>query len=440
MKKTTKIVSDLVKFPSITPFGKDKKEEDKRFEACMEALSYIENLLKESGAKTQKLVFEGGHHKWAYPVPNLYSQISFGDCNAKDHKFICYMGHIDVVPVGDEALWSKDPFSGEVEGGYIHGRGATDMKGSVGAWINCLEEIKESISENQNITIGTIITGDEEWAAINGSDKVLEWLKENKKTPDAFIVGEPSSSDFLGTNIKIGRRGSLVGYIDASGVQGHRAYDDLFKNPNRALAYAMVILNQKKYKDGNQYFPDTTFEIIAQSSGDFNASSIIPSEARAMWNVRYTDKQNKEKILKDLQELIQNPPSYLKKHPDFEVAKQVIISANLDTASMPYYCEPQELANSAKQAIKDILEVDASFDGFGGTTDGRFIHRYFPKAQIIELGTTEKGGIIDKNKPSDYEKKGGMHQVDERVSQDDVYNLSKIYTQTLHNYSKVGGR
>lgn len=115
-----------------------------------------------------------------------------------------------------------------------------------------------------NLTIGTLITGDEEWAAVNGSDKVLAWMKANGKNPRAFIVGEPFVAwDYLGTHVKTGRRGSLVGYLEAKGTQGHRAYEELFENPNRALAYAMVILNAKRWKDGNRHFPNTTFETVA---------------------------------------------------------------------------------------------------------------------------------------------------------------------------------
>ena len=124
------------------------------------------------------------------------------------------------------------------------------------------------------------------------TDKVLQWMASQGRKPDSFIVGEPSSADYLGSHIKVGRRGSLGGYLTAKGVQGHRAYDDLYNNPNRALAYAMTILNAKRWKDGNKYFPNTTFENVATKSGDFNASAIIPEEAKALWNIRFTSRNN----------------------------------------------------------------------------------------------------------------------------------------------------
>lgn len=233
MTDAVEIVSDLVKIPSVSPFGRNETERRERFERCREVLAYLEEFLQKQGAQTEQLVFEGGHDKWWYPVPNLYAELTIGDRKAAGHKFLCYMGHIDVVPVGEEKLWRRPPFSGQIDEGFVWGRGATDMKGSVGAWMSALEELKAGKGVGVNLTIGTLITGDEEWAAVNGSDKVLAWMKANGKNPDAFIVGEPSSRDYLGTHIKTGRRGSLVGYLEAKGTQGHRAYEELFENPNR---------------------------------------------------------------------------------------------------------------------------------------------------------------------------------------------------------------
>lgn len=309
------------------------------------------------------------------------------------------------------------------------------MKGSVGAWIGALEQLRENKISGLNLTIGTLITADEEWAAVNGSDKVLSWMKQNGKNPDSFIIGEPSSQDYLGTHVKVGRRGSLVGYLEAGGVQGHRAYEELFENPNRALAYAMIILNAKRWKDGSRYFPNTTFEAVAVRSGDFNASAVIPETASALWNVRFTHKQKKEKILADLQDIILNPPPFLKKHPDYSRAREVILRANMDTASEPYYSEPSTLASGVIAAIRETLNVDARLDAGGGTTDGRFVHKYFPEAQIVELGTPEKGGIVNNKRRSDYGQRGGMHQVDERVSREDLLKVKDIYALALKKYA-----
>ena len=191
----------------------------------------------------------------------------------------------------------------------------------------------------------------------------------------------------------------MVGYLEAKGTQGHRAYEELFENPNRALAYAMVILNAKRWKDGSRHFPNTTFETVALRSGDFAASAVIPETAGAMWNVRFTSRQSKEKVLADLQEILLNPPRFLRRHPDYAKAREVIVRANMETASEPYYSEPGSLA------------------------------------QIIELGTPEKGGIVDGKPRSDYGRRGGMHQIDERAAQRDLRKVSEIYALTLKNFA-----
>lgn len=130
MTDAVEIVSDLVKIPSVSPFGRNETERRERFERCREVLAYLEEFLQKQGAQTEQLVFEGGHDKWWYPVPNLYAELTIGDRKAAGHKFLCYMGHIDVVPVGEEKLWRRPPFSGQIDEGFVWGRGATDMKGS----------------------------------------------------------------------------------------------------------------------------------------------------------------------------------------------------------------------------------------------------------------------------------------------------------------------
>lgn len=433
--KTTR---ELIQIPSITPLGEDKQIRLKYFEACDEAIEYLKTeLYKIPGIKIiQKLNFEGGHEKWGYPVPNLYVQIDVGNPSATDHKFTCYMGHIDVVPPGDVTLWTEDPFSGTLRDGFIYGRGATDMKGSVAAWITAIKSLLKNLPSGINASIGTLITADEEWAAINGSDRVLAWMKENGIAPDSFIVGEPSSPDYLGSHIKIGRRGSLVGYLEATGVQGHRAYDALFINPNRALSSAVTLLHTLHWNDGTTYFPDTTFEVVSMHSGDFNASAIVPETAKALWNIRFTNRQSKKMLFERLQGTLQSPPEFFRDMPEYEEIKKIVVTANMATASEPYYSEPSTLANSTRRAIRTTIGIEAAYDGFGGTTDGRFVHKYFPDAQIIEFGLPEKGGITSSEQPSDYSKRGGMHQIDERVSQEDLRKLSEIYRRTIINYNQ----
>lgn len=423
---TVKLAQALVRVPSVTPL--DQKD----YPAAQKSLNIAADAAKQSGAAVTRLEFEGGHPKWDYKVENLVLEWSFG----KPDKHICYIGHLDVVPPGDKDKWSDDPYSGKIEDGYLHGRGVTDMKGSVAAFITAVEEKLETLKSQGNVKITMILTTDEEWAAVNGSAKVLQWLKDKGEEPDAFIVGEPSSQDALGSHIKIGRRGSLVGTFNVKGVQGHAAYQELFENPNRALALAISILNAKEWNDGNASFPDTNFEAVALKSGDFNASAIIPGEAQALWNIRFTPQQTPESLEAWIRDSLANPPDWAKQHPDAALLKDITVTANKDTASIPYYSEPGTLAESAKSAVKTVLGIDAKFDGSGGTTDGRFAAKIFPQAEIIELGLPERGGIACGHKADDYLTRGGMHQLDERASLEDLVNLRKIFEETVVNYDR----
>lgn len=430
---------DLISIPSETPFGENINE---KFEYCEQALDYLEDILKAMNAKTQRMVFEGGHPKWPYPVPNLYAEIEIGKYKESD-PFLVYMGHIDVVPVGDLSQWKHSPFDASICHGFIYGRGATDMKTSVTTFITSAEQaIKDKTLEGKNLKIGFIITGDEEWAAINGSKKVLEFMKNNDKNPTAFIVGEPSSPDYLKDYIKVGRRGSLIGSLKVTGIQGHRAYKELYSNPNRPLNFALNLLNSIQWNDGNEYLPNTDFEVVALDAGSENATAIIPSQAKATWGIRYTDKTSAEELEVTLNNALNNIPDYLKNHPDYEIYKEfkennkIELVCNLSTASIPYFSVPNKLAYSAKKAMQSVLTHTPIFDSSGGTTDARFVHSFYPNAEIIELGVPEKGGIVDGKTPTSYGTQGGMHQVNESVAIQDVYDLAKIYQKTLEIYAK----
>lgn len=422
---TVKLAQALVRVASVTPL--DAKD----LPTAQDSLDLAAAAAVKTGAKVTQLDFSGGHAKWDYAVNNIFLEWSFGTAE----KHICYMGHLDVVPPGDQKKWTEDPYSGKIEDGYLYGRGVTDMKGSVAAFISAVEEQLGDL-KNQNVKISMILTTDEEWAAVNGSKKVLEWMQARGEKVDAFIVGEPSSQDDLGSHIKIGRRGSLVGTLTASGVQGHAAYQELFENPNRALALASAILNSHKFTDGNANFPNTNFETVALKSGDFNASAIIPGEAQMLWNIRFTPHETPDSLEKFVKDALANPPEWAKQHPDFHLLKNITVKANKDTASVPYYSEPGDLASSAQEAVKTVLGRTAKLDGSGGTTDGRFAAQIYPNAEIIELGLPERGGIGDSGKGPDYLSKGGMHQVDERASVRDLANLRKIFGETVKNYGK----
>jgi len=418
----------LVRVPSVTALNDDDLGPSR------ETLDLVEDFVKDTGAETHRMSFSGGHDKWDYEVDNLYVEWVIGNPD----KHLCYIGHTDVVPTGDDEKWSRAPFGGEIIDGYLYGRGTTDMKGSVASFTGAVKDlIERSETEDLNIRIGILLTTDEEWAAVNGTRKILDWLKSEGKTPDAFIVGEPSSHDEVGSHIKLGRRGSLCGTFTAKGVQGHAAYTELFENPNRALSLALTILNSEAWNDGNEYFPDTNFEAVALDSGDFGATAIIPGEAKALWNFRFTHNQTPEELDAYVKDKLKNPPEWAKDHPDFDKLDQIEVVSNIDTASVPYYSEPGDLADAASDAVKTVKGDKPVLNGSGGTTDGRFVQDYFPDAEIIELGLPERGGCSKHAEPpADYSKKGGMHQIDERASLEDMVILRDIFKETIKNYGQ----
>lgn len=422
------LTQTLVRIASVTAI--DAKD----YPASQDCLRAMAEAAQMAGATVEWLRYEGGHAKWPYPVDNLYVEWTFG----KPEKHLCYMGHLDVVPPGESAQWSADPYSGLIRDGYLYGRGVTDMKGSVAAFLAAMQAVAPQLAQTAHLRVGMIITMDEEWAAINGSRKVLEWLRDRSLSPDAFIVGEPSSQDVLGSHIKIGRRGSLCGTLKATGVQGHAAYQGAFENPNRALALAISILNAHRFEDGNDNFPNTNFEAVALASGNFNASAVIPGSADVLWNIRYTPAHTPDSLETWLAGMLSDPPAWAAHHPDAHLLRQIAVTANKDTASLPYYAQPATLAFSARAAIKDITGMKAEFDGSGGTTDGRFAASIFPRAEIIELGLPERGGICchqHGSKPADYLKRGGMHQIDERATLHDIVNLKNIFKQMVSHYA-----
>lgn len=407
---TVRLARALVRVPSVTAAGGGD-------EASQRVLRLAADAAEKAGGAVTRLDFEGGHPKWGYPVSNLFIDWSFG----KPEKHVCYIGHLDVVPPGNRQAWRDSPYSGKISGGHLYGRGATDMKGSVAAFLTAIESALDALKESGNIRVSIILTTDEEWAAVNGTTRVLQWMKAQGMAPDAFIVGEPSSPSALGSHIKIGRRGSLVGTFNVRGMQGHAAYKDLFENPNRALALAMAILNSHTWKDGDAEFPATSFEPVALRSGDFNASAIIPGTAEALWNIRYTPRQTPEKLEQWIRDTLSHPPAWARRHPDAPLLRRITVTANKDTAARPYRSKPGELTAAARAAIHNVLGKMAKLDGSGGTSDGRFAAETFPLAEVIELGLPEQGG---------------MHQIDERVSIADLIQLREIFKQTVINYDR----
>jgi succinyl-diaminopimelate desuccinylase len=419
-----RLARDLIRIPSLTPITSDLRP------ASARSLALLKSYCEAAGAHCEWLTFEGGHARWDYPVDNLHVEWA-GGADAGPGG-LCFLGHTDVVPPGEAAAWRRDPFSGAIENGFLHGRGATDMKGAVAAFAVAAATCAAGCADAaKRPAISLVITTDEEWAAVNGTRRVLEWMDRTGRRPSAFVVGEPSSQEHLGESIKLGRRGSLCGTLHASGVQGHAAYPGLFRNSNRALSLAIAILHDYRWTDGEEGMPATSFETIAIESGDFGATAIVPGAARALWNIRFTHRESPSTLTRKLQERLDNPPQWAMDHPDAPMLRHCRLSANSDTAAMSYYSPPGALAALASQTVARNTGRQPVLDCRGGTTDGRFIHAVFPQAQIIELGLPECGGLTRAGDPRTFGTVGGMHQVDECCSLSDLATLMWCYRDLL---------
>ena len=252
------IAQKLISFPSVTP-------EDAGCQA------YLKSLLSGMGFEIFDLPFEG--RGGTYKVPNFFARKG----NTGPH--LCFAGHTDVVPAGDEDAWSVPPFSGTVKDGKIIGRGASDMKGQIAAFVAAISSFLEG-NTNHKGSISLLITGDEENESINGTERVLEWMAQNNQLPDVCLVGEPSNPDFMGQELKIGRRGSLSGVLTVHGVQGHVAYPARADNPLPTLVKLLSALQGTVFDKGSAYFQPTNLEITTIDVGN-TATNVIPARGTA---------------------------------------------------------------------------------------------------------------------------------------------------------------
>ncbi|MGB1181983.1 MAG: succinyl-diaminopimelate desuccinylase [Candidatus Puniceispirillaceae bacterium] len=370
------LTQDLVKCPSVTP-------------AEGGALDLLEQVLTELGFSCTRLPFGKGEAR----IDNLFARIGSG------HPHIAFAGHTDVVPTGDVAAWSCDPFAGEVRDGQIYGRGTADMKGGIAAFVAAVKTYLESDKLQGSISL--IITGDEEGEARYGTVKMVEWLEETGQQPDFCIVGEPTNPNELGEMIKNGRRGSLSCRLRVEGVQGHVAYPHLANNPVPALFAMLAPVNSAKLDGGTDYFDPSTAEVtdIELVGG---ASNVIPQAASAALNIRF----NTEHSVASLQ-------GWLEEHFD-RVASQHKVTYQADFASnaSPFITEPGVLTTRMQAAISRLTNKQASLSTTGGTSDARFICKICPVAEFGLVGQT-------------------MHKIDEHVAIADIDQLAAIYAEML---------
>ena len=367
---TIKLACDLIKLKSVTP-------EDA---GCQKLMI---NRLESAGFKTQNLPYDDVKNFWAV--------------HGEKGPTLCFAGHTDVVPAGDENFWSHPPFQPTLDGDFLYGRGAADMKGSLAAMITATERFISAYPEHKG-RVAFLITSDEEGPALNGTVKAVEYLKSQNEIPEWCLIGEPSSSVITGDIIKNGRRGSLNGELIVRGIQGHVAYPQTADNPIHKISPALDDLAKEHWDDGNSFFPATTFQISNINAGT-GATNVIPGEAKVVFNFRFSTEITEDEIKNRTEKILQ------KNHVDYEI--KWILSGK------PFITEEGELINAAKESIFEVAGLKTQLSTAGGTSDGRFIAPY--GSQVLELGPVN----------------ATIHKIDECANIKELDCLSYIYQRVL---------
>lgn len=359
------------------------------------ALTLLESVLRPAGFACHRLTFSA---PGTPDVDNLYARLGTTAPN------LCFAGHTDVVPPGDEAAWSVPPFAAEIKDGMLIGRGAADMKGGVAAFVAAALRHVARCGGKPAGSISLLITGDEEGPSINGTAKVLDWLAARGETLDAAVVGEPSSPSRLGEEIKIGRRGSLNGELVIHGRQGHAAYPHLADNPLPKLARFITRLSEATIDEGTESFEPSRLQVTVVSVPN-TATNVIPASARAVFNIRYNDLWDRPRIEEWVR--LQCAAAARETGARFELT----FSGTGDV----FLTRPGPLVETMRAAVASVTGITPRLTTGGGTSDARFIKDYCP---VIELGLVNET----------------IHQVDERVAIDDLERLALIYERFLDAY------
>lgn len=364
------LAKDLISRQSVTP-------EDA---GCQDLM--IERL-KALGFEIEVMVFEDTTNFWAR--------------RGSEAPLFAFAGHTDVVPAGKLEHWDTHPFEPTIIDGYLHGRGAADMKGSLAAMVVAVERF---IAENPDHkgSIAFLITSDEEGPFINGTVRVVETLMARGENIDMCIVGEPSSTEVVGDVVKNGRRGSITGDLTVKGTQGHVAYPHLANNPVHESLLAIHELVTTEWDKGNDYFPPTSFQIPNVSAGT-GASNVIPGEFHVQFNLRFSTELNNDAI-------VQRVTETLDKH---ELDYDLKWTFNGD----PFLTDTGALLDAVVAAVADVNDTKPALLTTGGTSDGRFIARM--GGQVVELGPVN----------------ATIHKVNECVKVDDLEKLTDMYENTL---------
>lgn len=372
-----KLTQDLIRCPSVTP---DEGG----------ALVLLAGLLERAGFTCTRIDRNG--------TANLFARWGQG----KNGRTFGFNGHTDVVPVGDKAAWSVDPFGGEIRDGILYGRGATDMKSGVAAFAAAAIDFVTDTPPDGSVVL--TITGDEEGVATDGTTAILDWMNAKGETMDHCLVGEPTCPETLGDMMKIGRRGSMTAQFTVTGVQGHSAYPHRANNPLPAMVRLMDRLASHELDTGTDHFDASTLAITTIDTGN-PVPNVIPAEAKATVNIRFNDSHSGA----SLTEWLQAEADKIATEFDIKIAMQVKISGE------SFLTEPGELSALIAQSVKTVTGITPEPSTTGGTSDARFVKNHCP---VVEFGLVGKT----------------MHAVDERVSVEDIKGLKAIYSEILRGY------
>ena len=378
-----KLAKELIRFPTVTPVDAG-------------VMKFLEKELKKLGFKTKILEFK---EKGFSPVKNLYARLG-----SKSPNFM-FAGHVDIVPPGNIKDWTINPFRPSIKKGHLVGRGANDMKSSIAAFVS---SVSTFLSKNKKIngSISLLITGDEEGDAVNGTKKVVEYLKRKKEKINFCLVGEPTNPNRLGEMIKIGRRGSLTGKLTIFGIQGHVAYPHRANNPSTIIVKILNELKNIKFDKGTKDFQPTNLEVTKININN-TADNVIPAKAEATFNIRFNNKHSSNTIKKRLNKI------FVKINKKYKSKFKI----NYRVSGEAFLTQPNKTTYMIQNIIKKITKIKPKLSTTGGTSDLRFIKSISPGLEFGLVGKT-------------------MHKVDEAVSLKDLKNLTKIYQNILQNYFK----
>jgi len=371
------LTADLIRCPSVTPNEGG-------------AITLLQDLLTQHGFTCTRIE-RGG-------ISNLFAR--WGACN--NGRSFGFNGHTDVVPIGDAAAWTVDPFGAEIKDGFMYGRGATDMKSGVAAFVAAAIDFVRDTPPDGSIVI--TITGDEEGDALDGTTAILDWMRATGETMDHCLVGEPTSPDTMGQMMKIGRRGSMSAHFTINGVQGHSAYPHRANNPLTAMVRLMDRLASHELDQGTEHFDQSTLAITTIDTGN-PAGNVIPAQCSANVNIRFNDAHTGA----DLTAWLQSETDKVTAETGVSIALKVKISGE------SFITPPGELSTLIANAVQAELGVTPEMSTTGGTSDARFVKDLCPVTEFGLVGKT-------------------MHSVDERVEVAQITQLKSIYARILRDY------